>query len=142
MYYRNTSDDTIVTDIGTTRIAVPPGKICEIEKRFAYVVIARKLPLEEVSLEEVAAQKDAVVETSPVPRQRPRAIRGVASGDTVEKTDDLDDLEFKRGGVEQIMTRDVVAATDDDNEVSQVPALTIPAATERAIAARNRKAVS
>lgn len=143
MFFRNTADSTVTFDIDSIRYSLPPGKLCDIEKRYTYIVKSRGLPLEEVSLMEAAQEQGSVVEPKPVPRRR-TAIRGVASGDTVTASDDKDDLQFVPGAT-QLRTADLVdtdSNDDDTDESSQVPQLAIPNATQRALAARNRKAAS
>lgn len=88
-FFRSIAAQPITFDAGDTRYIVPPGGVCELDRRVAYVPKARGLPL--VAVERSDVRDEPVVDGAPVPPPRKVRVRGVASGETVLQSDDGDD---------------------------------------------------
>lgn len=132
-HFRNTTRHDLAFDAGDLHFAVPPGAVCAIDQRVKYIVHARGLPLVEVPSKDLTrAELRSVVEGVSVPPPRPRRVRGVASGNTVNASEDGDDVE---GDV----VRDapalppVVEPSPEDEGPASLP---VPADARRALAAR------
>lgn len=80
-------------DVGDEHFRVAPGEVCEISKRYEYVVASRGLPLKRVTHEELAGAR--VVESTAAVQGRPRpAPAGVLVGEAArERTEDTDEDE-------------------------------------------------
>lgn len=132
-FFRSTSPVPITFDAGDQRYVVPPGAICEIDRRYAYVPQARRLPLVPVDRKEVEPQTE-VIEPKPAPKPAPKRVKGVASGQTVLESDDGDDR------VGEVISPARAALLDTVGEDGEADApVGVPAAVADAVKGRAKK---
>lgn len=131
-FFRSTSPVPITFDAGDQRYVVPPGAICEVDRRYAYVVQARGLPLTLVDRKEVEPQAE-VIEPKPAPKPAPKRVKGVASGSTVLESDDGDDRVGEVISPARAALLDSVESDEADAPVG------IPAAIADAVKSRAKK---
>ena len=132
-FFRSTSPVQITFDAGDQRYVVPPGSICEIDRRYAYVPQARRLPLVPVDRKEVEPQTE-VIEPKPAPKPTPKRVKGVASGSTVLESDDGDDR------VGEVISPARAALLDTVGEDGEADApVGVPAAVADAVKGRAKK---
>lgn len=134
--FRSTSDRVITFDAGDTRYVVPPGGICELDKRVSYVPRVRGLPLVAVDRKDVPADA-AVIDGAPVLPPKRTRIRGVASGQTVLESDDADDrvgepISEARASLAALAEGAALGGDDDGDGESAV----VPAVVAKAVRAR------
>lgn len=134
--FRSTASTTISFDVGDTRYVVPPGAVCDLEKRYAYVPGARGLPIVEVDRKDVKAD-EAVLEGAPVPPPKRTRERGVASGRAVLESDDGDDRVGEPISEARAALLDIVGASADaeEDESADVGAA-VPAVVAKVVRAR------
>jgi len=130
--FRSTASVPITFDAGDTRYTVPPGEVCEIEKRYAYLPSARGLPLVAVDRKDVG--EGDVVEGVPVPPPKRTRVRGVASGRSVLESDDGEDRVGEP--ISEARAALLELAPSDDGDAISDEGAAVPAVVAKAARAR------
>lgn len=134
--FRSTALDTITFDAGDTRFVVPPGGVCELDKRVSYVPAARGLPLKAIDRADVK-RGEPVIDGAAAPPPRQTRVRGVASGRTVLESDDGDDkagavISDARAALSELAEPVPSASADEGADLgASVPAVVAKAARAR-----------